>query len=255
MSHHITPRLGINIDHVATLRQARGEEYPSVVDAAQVSLLNGADQITIHLREDRRHIQDTDVEAIRLVTKRYGKPLNLEMGVNPEIVEIAIASTPEWICLVPEKREEKTTEGGLDLLDDQNFIRIEEAVRKLKSSIKDVKISLFLEAKLEVLIKATQLGIDAVEIHTGEYARVFNNGDDVEKFIEQYRAAKEFLNNHKIAIHAGHGLTDESVKPLLESRIFEEYNIGHWVICHALFHGLATTIKNMKALFVNYPVK
>ena len=140
----MVPRLGVNIDHVATLRQARGEDYPSVVDAAQVSLLNGADQITIHLREDRRHIQDTDVETVRLVTKRFGKPLNLEMGVDPEIVEIAIASTPEWICLVPEKRQEKTTEGGLDLLDDANFIRIEEAVKKLKSSIKDVKISLFL---------------------------------------------------------------------------------------------------------------
>ncbi len=249
------PRLGVNIDHVATLRQARGEEYPSVVDAAQVSLLNGADQITIHLREDRRHIQDTDVETVRLVTKRFGKPLNLEMGVNPEIVEIAIASSPEWICLVPEKRQEKTTEGGLDLLDDANFIRIEEAVKKLKSSIKDVRISLFLEAKIEVLIKATQLNIDAVEIHTGEYARVFGHGDDVGKFIEQYKAAKEFLTNNKIATHAGHGLTDLSVIPLLEHKIFEEYNIGHWIICHSLFNGLSNTIKNMKAVFEAHPLK
>jgi len=249
------PRLGINIDHVATLRQARGEEYPSIVDAAQVSLLNGADQITIHLREDRRHIQDTDVETVRLVTKRFGKPLNFEMGVSPEIVEIAIASTPEWICIVPEKRQEKTTEGGLDLLDDANFIRIEEAVKKLKSSIKDVRISLFLEAKIEVLIKATQLDIDAVEIHTGEYARVFGHGDDVSKFIEQYKAAKEFLTNNKIATHAGHGLTDLSVVPLLENKIFEEYNIGHWVICHALFNGLSITVKNLKALFEAHPLK
>lgn len=249
------PRLGINIDHVATLRQARGEEYPSVVDAASVSLLNGADQITIHLREDRRHIQDTDVETVRLVTRRHGKPLNLEMGVNPEIVEIAIASSPEWICLVPEKRQEKTTEGGLDLLDDSNFIRIEEAVKKLKSSIKDVKISLFLEAKIEVLIKATQLNIDAVEIHTGEYARVFGNGDDVGKYIDQFRAARDFLTNHKIATHAGHGLTDESVVPLLESKIFEEYNIGHWIICHALFNGLSTTVKNLKTLFESHPIR
>ncbi len=249
------PRLGVNIDHVATLRQARGEDYPSVVDAAQVSLLNGADQITIHLREDRRHIQDTDVETVRLVTKRFGKPLNLEMGVNPEIVEIAIASTPEWICLVPEKRQEKTTEGGLDLLDDANFIRIEEAVKKLKSSIKDVKISLFLEAKIEVLIKATQLNIDAVEIHTGEYARVFSNGDDVGRYIEQYKSAKEFLTNNKIATHAGHGLTEESVVPLLEAKIFEEYNIGHWIICHALFNGLSHTVKNLKTVFEAHPLK
>lgn len=249
------PRLGINIDHVATLRQARGEEYPSIVDAAQVSLLNGADQITIHLREDRRHIQDYDVEAVRLVTKRFGKPLNLEMGVSPEMVEIAIASTPDWICIVPEKREEKTTEGGLDLLDDDNFIRIEDAVKKLKGSIKDVKISLFLEAKIETLVKAKELPIDAVEIHTGEFAKVFANGDDYTKFLEQYKNAREFLHNHKIACHAGHGLTDESVKPLLESKLFEEYNIGHWVICHALFNGLGNTIKNLKSLFADYPLK
>jgi pyridoxine 5-phosphate synthase len=249
------PRLGINIDHVATLRQARGEEYPSVVDAAQVSLLNGADQITIHLREDRRHIQDYDVEAVKLVTKRFGKPLNLEMGVNAEIIEIAIASNPEWICLVPEKREEKTTEGGLDLLDDHNFIRVEEAVKKLKASIKDVKISLFLEAKIETLVRAKELPIDAVEVHTGEYAKVFLNGDDVSKYIEQYKAAREFLHNHKIACHAGHGLTDESVKPLLEHKIFEEYNIGHWIICQALFNGLSNTVKNLKASFDAHPLK
>ncbi|MFA6235730.1 MAG: pyridoxine 5'-phosphate synthase [Bacteriovorax sp.] len=249
------PRLGINIDHVATLRQARGEEYPSIVDAAQISLLNGADQITIHLREDRRHIQDYDVESVRLVTKRFGKPLNLEMGVNPEIVEIAIASTPEWICLVPEKREEKTTEGGLDLLDDHNFIRVEDAVKKLKASIKDVKISLFLEGKIETLVRAKELPIDAVEIHTGEYAKVFSNGDDISKFIEQFKNAKEFLINHKIACHAGHGLTDESVLPLLESKLFEEYNIGHWIICHAIFNGLGTTVKGLKASFEAHPLK
>lgn len=249
------PRLGVNIDHVATLRQARGEEYPSIVDAAQVSLLNGADQITIHLREDRRHIQDYDVEAVRLVTKRFGKPLNLEMGVNPEIVEIAIASSPEWICIVPERRAEKTTEGGLDLLDDNNFIRVEEAVKKLKASIKDVKISLFLEAKIETLVRAKELAIDAVEIHTGEFAKVFANGDDVSKFLDQYKNAREFLYNHKIACHAGHGLTDQSVVPLLEKKIFEEYNIGHWIICQSLFVGLAQTVKSLKTIFETHPLK
>jgi pyridoxine 5-phosphate synthase len=249
------PRLGINIDHVATLRQARGEEYPSIVDAAQVSLLNGADQITIHLREDRRHIQDYDVEAVRLVTKRFGKPLNLEMGVNPEIVEIAIASTPDWICIVPEKREEKTTEGGLDLLDEENFSRVQDAVKKIKAANKDVKVSLFLEAKIETLVKAKELPIDAVEIHTGEFAQVFANGDDISKFIKQYKDAREFLHNHNIACHAGHGLTDESVVPLLQNQIFEEYNIGHWIICNALFNGLAVTVKNLKAAFSAHPIK
>ncbi len=249
------PRLGVNIDHVATLRQQRGEEYPSIVEAASASLNNGGDQITIHLREDRRHIQDTDVEAVHLVTKRYGKPLNLEMGIDPEIIEIAIASNPEWICLVPEKRQEKTTEGGLDLADDNNFIRLEEAVRKLKSSIKDVKISLFLEANIETLIKASELKIDAVEIHTGEYAKAFLNGDDTTRYINQFKKAQEFLQKNNIACHAGHGLTDESVIPLLEEKLFEEYNIGHWIICDALFNGLNTTIKNLKAKMANYPIK
>ena len=249
------PRLGVNIDHVATLRQARGEEYPSVVDAAQISLTNGADQITIHLREDRRHIQDTDVEAVKLVTKRFGKPINLEMGVDPEIVEIAIASNPDWICLVPEKRQEKTTEGGLDLLDDSNFIRLEDAVKKLKSSIKDVKISLFLEAKIEILVKAKSLPIDAVEIHTGEYAKVFLNGDDVSRYIDQFKNARDFLFDHKIACHAGHGLTNESVIPLLENKIFEEYNIGHWIVCDALFNGLGQSVRGLKSNFEAHPLK
>jgi pyridoxine 5-phosphate synthase len=249
------PRLGVNIDHVATLRQARGEEYPSIVDAASVALNNGGDQITIHLREDRRHIQDTDVEAVRLVTKRYGKPLNLEMGVDPEIVEIAIASMPEWICLVPEKRQEKTTEGGLDLKDVNNFIRIEDACKKLKSSIKDVKISLFLEANLETLVKASELPIDAVEIHTGEYAKAFLDGEDFSKYVSQFKMAKEFLMKSNIACHAGHGLTNESVVPLLEEKIFEEYNIGHWIICDALFNGLSNTMKNLKNLFNANPLK
>lgn len=248
-------RLGINIDHVATLRQQRGEDYPSVVEAAQVSLVNDADQITIHLREDRRHIQDTDVETVKLVTKKHGKPLNLEMGVNPEILEIAIASSPEWICIVPEKREEKTTEGGLDLLDTNNFIKVEQAVKKLKANIKDVKISLFLEANLEVLIKASELNIDAVEIHTGEYAGAFNHGDDLTNYLDKFRAAHDFLISKKIAVHAGHGLTDESVIPLLELKIFEEYNIGHWIICNAVFNGLSHTIKSLKKIISDYPLK
>lgn len=247
-------RLGVNIDHVATLRQQRGEDYPSVVEAAQVSLSNEADLITIHLREDRRHIQDTDVEAVKLVTKRHGKPVNLELGVNPEILEIAIASSPEWICIVPEKREEKTTEGGLDLLEDNNYIKVEEAIKKLKSKIKDVKISLFLEANLEVLIKASNLNIDAVEIHTGEYAGVFNNGDDYSNYLTQFKAAHEFLVSKNIAVHAGHGLTDESIVPLLELKIFEEYNIGHWIICNAVFNGLSNTINVLKNIIRQYPL-
>jgi pyridoxine 5-phosphate synthase len=118
-----------------------------------------------------------------------------------------------------------------------------------------VKISLFLEAKIETLVRAKELPIDAVEIHTGEFAQVFANGDDISKYIEQFRNAREFLHNHKIAAHAGHGLTDESVKPLLENKLFEEYNIGHWIICHALFNGLSNTVKALKASFEVHPLK
>ncbi len=246
------PRLGVNIDHVATLRQQRGEDYPSVVGAASATLLNGADQITIHLREDRRHIQDTDVETVHLVTKRHGVPLNLEMGCHPEIIEIAIASNPEWICLVPEKREEKTTEGGLDLLDDSTFIRVEEACKKLKANIKNVKISLFLEANSEILNRAFSLKADAIEIHTGEYAKKFLNGEDITPFIKKFEMAQKLIQTNKWGCHAGHGLTLESVEPLLEAKLFEEYNIGHWIIAEAIFEGLGPVVKKFKTLFDQY---
>ncbi len=241
------PRLGINIDHVATLRQARGEGYPSVVEAADVSLRSGADQITIHLREDRRHIQDMDVDAVRLVTMKYGKPLNLEMGCNEEITDIACATAPEWVCLVPENRQERTTEGGLDLISETNFERVKEVCARLKE--KGIKISLFLESDLETLRKAALLAPEAVEIHTGEYARKFAEGEDVSSFLEDFKAANEFLRSNSIACHAGHGLSIESVVPLVENNLFEEYNIGHWIICRAVFDGLGNVIKRFKDLF------
>lgn len=248
----MTIRLGVNIDHVATLRQARGEDYPSVVEAARVVLENGADQITIHLREDRRHIQDTDVEAVQLVTKRYGKPLNLEMGCNREIIDIAVATSPEWICLVPEKREEKTTEGGLDLIGEVNNAKVRETCDYLKEKIPGTKISLFLEADIHTLVKASEMNIDAVEIHTGDYARAFLQGEDIEKYLTQFKAAQEFLLSKKINCHAGHGLTLESVCPLLSNNLFEEYNIGHWIICQAVFEGLGSVTDKFKKLFANY---
>lgn len=248
-------RLGVNIDHVATLRQARGEEYPSVVQAAQVCFEHGADQITIHLREDRRHIQDTDVEAIRLVTKKYGRPLNLEIGCNDEIIDIAIATAPDWVCLVPEKRQEKTTEGGLDLIQEENYQKVLETCQRLKASLPDLKISLFLEASLETLKRAATMNIDAVEIHTGEYAKKFLQGEQTHEDIEQYRAAQKFLASEKIACHAGHGLTDESVAPLLESGLFEEYNIGHWIVSQSVFEGLGNVVSKLKNLCEQYPLK
>lgn len=242
----VNARLGVNIDHVATLRQARGESYPSVVEAANICLNNGADQITIHLREDRRHIQDTDVEAVRLVTKKFGKPLNLEIGVDPEIIDIAVATAPDWICVVPEKREEKTTEGGLDLKSEATFNKVKDACALLKSKIAGVKISLFVEGDEEILRLSKQIECDAVEIHTGDFARAHLNGEDTNPFIEQFRKSLHLCQELGLAHHAGHGLTVESVKPLVTENLFVEYNIGHWIICQAIFDGLAKVIQDVK---------
>lgn len=247
------PRLGVNIDHVATIRQARGEKYPSIVDAAHAALEVGADQLTIHLREDRRHIQDYDVPAVKLVCERYNKPLNLEMAASEEIFEIAASTKPEWICLVPEKREERTTEGGLDL-SGENFTRIEVLCAKLRGAIPDVKISLFVEADAKTLENCIKLKADAVEIHTGDYAIHFNQGEDISKYLESYKLAAKLMQDNKIGFHAGHGLDDKNIIPLLELGLFEEYNVGHWIISESLFKGLSTTVSDYLKLMRGYKV-
>lgn len=241
-------RLGVNIDHVATLRQARGESYPSLVQAAKICLNEGADQITIHLREDRRHIQDTDVSSIKAVTQSFNKPLNLEMGCADEIIGVAIETKPEWICLVPEKREERTTEGGLDLMTAANFTKVAKTCEQLKKSIPLLKISLFVEAREEIMHQVAKLGVDAVEIHTGDFAHAFNEGEDTRKFIDEYKKAYELAKKYKLNFHAGHGLTNKNILPLLKLQVFEEYNIGHWIICDALFTGLGYSVKSLKEL-------
>lgn len=239
-------RLGVNIDHVATLRQARGESYPSIVDAATLALESGADQITIHLREDRRHIQDLDVPAVKLVTSNFNKPLNLEIGANDEIIQVALDVKPDWICLVPEKREEQTTEGGLNLNDVATFDKIYQTCNLLKEKLPLTKISLFVEAEKNILEKCKQIKIDAVEIHTGDYAKAFLDGNPIDGYIEKYKTGKLLLENTNINYHAGHGLTDSSLTPLVKSKLFEEYNIGHWIICDSVFCGMKESIKKLK---------
>jgi pyridoxine 5-phosphate synthase len=240
-------RLGVNIDHVATLRQQRGESYPSLVDAAYQVLDIGADQITIHLREDRRHIQDPDVPAVKMVCERFNKPLNLELGIAPDILEIACEVTPEWICIVPEKREERTTEGGLNLIDQDSFNRIKSAIELLRNKTPQSKISLFVECDKETLLKCIELKVDAVEIHTGDYAIAFNEENSIEEYLKNYAAHREMITSAGMGYHAGHGLTDRSLVPLIENKLFEEYNIGHWIICDAVFNGIkASTEKLLK---------
>ena len=237
-------RLGVNIDHVATLRQARGEGYPSLVDAARVCLESGADQITIHLREDRRHIQDTDVPAIKLMTERFGAPLNLEIAVSEDILEIAGEVKPEWVCIVPEKREERTTEGGLNLADDTQFEAVKKACEFLREKNPKGRISLFVEADIKTLERCCECQIDAVEIHTGEYALDFIAGESLQRHLDKYQQAYDFLKTRNIGFHAGHGLTNESVIPLVDQGLFAEYNIGHWIICESVFRGLSKTVKD-----------
>ena len=249
------PRLGVNIDHVATLRQARGEDYPSVKKAAEEVLLNGANQITIHLREDRRHIQEQDVGEVKEITKKFNLSLNLEIACSNEMIEIVKKHTPEWVCIVPEKREEKTTEGGLDLKNPGTLKKITDSCVWLKKELPDIKISLFLESNEAILEIAKHLKIDAVEIHTGEYAKIFNLGKDYKAYLDSFRQAEIFLRKNKIACHAGHGLTLESVIPLLNEGCFEEYNIGHWIVADSIFKGIGPVVGELSSTFAGYSVK
>lgn len=244
----VIPRLGVNIDHVATIRQQRGESYPSVSRAADMALAAGADQLTIHLREDRRHIQDADLAPVHDLCRHYGKPLNLEIGCDPDIVEIACREKPEWVCLVPEKREERTTEGGLALLDGATLSRVIFAVNKLAQKSPDTRVSLFVEAEERILQACLKLPVHAVEIHTGEYARDFIEGRDLSTHLRQYQAGHALIKSAGRGWHAGHGLTNKSVIPLLQQGLFEEYNIGHWIISEALFLGLGTVVRDLGAL-------
>lgn len=248
-------RLGVNIDHVATLRQQRGEYYPEVQRAAEISLATGAAQITIHLREDRRHIQDRDVPEVHEICRKFGMPLNLEMGASPEMVKIAINQRPEWVCLVPEKREERTTEGGLDLIDDGNFQRIKEACEVIKNGTPETKISLFVQASENVLERCLELKADAVEIHTGDYAKDFLLKKSLSPHLERFRKGSLKMKARGWGYHAGHGLTYDSLEPLLQEGDFEEYNIGHWIIAESVFIGLGHVVKEMLTLINKYPVK
>jgi pyridoxine 5-phosphate synthase len=248
-------RLGVNIDHVATVRQQRGEFYPDVKRAAEVILTTGAEQITIHLREDRRHIQDKDVPLVHESCKNFGALFNLEMGCTDEMVVIAGRQRPDWVCLVPEKRQEKTTEGGLDLFSQENFLKVLNTCKKLKQLSPGTKISLFVEADLEVLDKTLQIPCDAVEIHTGQYAIDFLQGRDFSHHLDAFEKAAKFLLNSGRGFHAGHGLTLSSLEPLLRQGFFQEYNIGHWIVAEAIFLGLGDVVGEMLGLIKKYPIK
>ena len=234
-------RLGVNIDHVATVRNARGETYPSPLRAAILAEKNGADSVTIHLREDRRHINEYDLKKI---IKKLRIPLNLEIAATKEMLKIASRSKPPFICIVPEKRKEITTEGGLNL--NHNKIFLKKLIRKLKK-IKS-RVSLFIEPSLKDLEKAKNLDVDCVEIHTGKLCNLINKKKNYKNELKRIKKAVYTGNSLGLEVHAGHGLTYTSAKILSKIRGIQEFNIGHYLIGESIFEGMPSTIRRFKKI-------
>lgn len=230
-------RLHINIDHVATVRNARGTTYPDPVSAAALCELAGADGITCHLREDRRHITDDDVRRLR---RSVTTMLNLEMAATSEMCDIALDVLPEVVTLVPERREERTTEGGLDVLGRRK--EVESVVTPLKK--RGVKVSLFLAPDLAQIAIAKELGVDQIELHTGEYCHTTGEAREVE--LARLREAAVTVREARIALAAGHGLTRSNVRSIVALPALEELNIGHAIIAEAIFVGLDQAVKGMR---------
>lgn len=231
--------LGVNIDHVATIRQARGTDYPSVLLAAGVAEEAGADAITVHLREDRRHIQDAEVEALcRQVRTR----VNLEMAVTDEMLAIAEHNRPADVCLVPEKRQELTTEGGLDVI--AQFEKVKAACARLRAA--NIRVSLFIDPDLAQLQAAADCGAPVVELHTGTFAE--KSGDAQGAELQRLQRASEVGHDLGLQINAGHGLTYENVHPVVDIPQIVELNIGHAIVARALFVGLGEAVREMRLL-------
>lgn len=238
------PLLGVNIDHIATLRNARGVDYPCPVQGALICEAAGADGITLHLREDRRHIKDQDVYAIK---NAINTRMNLEMAVTDEMLNIALDVKPHWVCLVPEKRQEITTEGGLDAA---NVARLPDFVGALQAA--GIQVSLFIDADERQIDRAIQVGADAIELHTGAYAHADLSRNQQARQNELVRIQKAVAytsKHHTMLINAGHGLTRSNVAPIASIAGVHELNIGHAIIADAVFMGLDTAVRAMKSAF------
>jgi pyridoxine 5-phosphate synthase len=234
-----TLRLGVNIDHVATVRNARGGDNPDPVRAAILAQGAGADGITAHLREDRRHISDDDIERL---TKALSIPLNLEMAATEEMLAIALKAKPHAACIVPEKREERTTEGGIDCI--TQFARLKPIVAALSDA--GIRVSMFIEPDRKQIDAAHNLGAPVVELHTGAYANA--SGAAREKLLKHIHNGAEFGADLGLEIHAGHGLTYDNVKSIAAIPHIRELNIGHFLVGEAIFIGLDASIRRMRAL-------
>ena len=236
-------RLGVNIDHVATIRNARGENYPDPVKAALIAQHSGADSITIHLREDRRHIRDSDLKNIK---KKIKIPLNLELAPTKQMLKIAIMNKPNFACIVPEKRREITTEGGLNLKKNVKFLK------KMISLLnkKKIRVSLFINPKLSDVMSAFLLGAKCIELHTGLFCNSFNkkNSRLTKSYFMKIKQCARYARNFGLEVHAGHGLTYKSAAMLSKVEEISEFNIGHFIIADSVFVGLNNSIKKFKRI-------
>ena len=234
-------RLGVNIDHVATVRNARGEKYPSPLRAAVLAQKAGADSITIHLREDRRHINDKDLS---LINSKLKIPYNLEIAATKEMLKIALKHKPPFICIVPEKRKEITTEGGLNLDYKKKFLQ--QIISKLIKN--DSRVSLFIEPNSIDIKKAKNLNVQCIEIHTGRFCNLVNENKNYKNELKRIKKAVVLGNQMGLEVHAGHGLTYKSAKILSTINGIKEFNIGHFLIGEAIFVGLSNCIKKFKKI-------
>ncbi len=240
MSDKHSIRLGVNVDHVATLRQARGTYYPDPVDAALLAIKAGADSITIHLREDRRHIQDADLLKLK---KAILAPINLEMAVTEEMITIAERVKPEYCCLVPEKRAELTTEGGLNVLAQESMIT--EACGRLTRA--GIVVSLFIDPDQKQVEASKRCGATVVELTTGQYADA-KTALARQQSLDRIQVAAKFANEIGFIVNAGHGLNYDNVQPIAAIPLMNELNIGHSIIAYAVYWGLEAAVKKMKNL-------
>ena len=238
-------RFGVNIDHVATIRNARGADYPDPVRAAELAMAAGADGITAHLREDRRHISDTDIEALARVSRKRGIPLNFEMAMTPEMEAICLRHLPHAACLVPERREEVTTEGGLDVVGGHN--RIAPAVKRFVDA--GVRVSCFVDADIAQIAAAKSVGAQVVELTTGPYCDAVREGSpEAPHLLRILCAAAEEADRLGLEVHAGHGIDYETVGAIAAIPQVAELNIGHFLIGESIFVGLSSAIGRMRLL-------
>ena len=237
----IKRKLGVNIDHVATIRNARGEKWPDPLQAALIVEKSGGDSVTIHLREDRRHIKDQDLKIIK---KKIKIPLNLEIAPTNEMLKIALKYKQNYVCIVPEKRQEITTEGGLNLKKKRSFIK--KMIKKLKR--KKIKVSLFIEPNISDIKISKSIDADSVELHTGKYCKVFKNKKNEAIEFQRIKKSADFAKKILLNVHAGHGLTYQSTKKICKLTNISEFNIGHFIISESIFLGLKKSIKKFKQI-------